>query len=628
MIAGDAARLTRHRLQRGRLVAVLPKLFGQLDEGMLREIEVEMEWLSLARGEFLFQQGTVSDSLFVVVDGRLQAIVTDEMGQERMVEEIGPGESIGEMGIITEEERSASVIAVRDSNLVRLSKPAFERLVTKYPQVAIALSRLLVTRLRKKIAIPSLEQRSINVAVVPISRGVPVHQFTRRLAASFRTIGPTRHLWREWVEQAFDTTGKAQLPAEDPKTIQLVAWLDQLEEQYRFILYQGDGEPSHWTTRCLHQADHILLVGQVGADPTLSEVERRYLTPNGRNTTRQRTLVLLHPDGDRLARGTSQWLAIRQVGRQHHVRWDRDMDFDRLARLLSGRAIGLSLGGGGARSFAEIGVIQALHELNVPIDVIGGTSGGGGIAALYALGHDVATIREVLIETLVNDNPFRKYTLPIMSLVRRQSLDDAYKRAFGDACIEDLWLNYFSVSCNLSTAQTVIHQEGLLWEAVRATQSLPGVAPPFIRDNHLLIDGGIVDNVPGGIMREFRHGPVIVVDVSPAEDVIASFSYDNVPSPWRLLWSYINPLTPSIPVPTIMEVLMRTMVVNSTMRRQEMQSSVDLYLRPPVERFGMMQVEAIDELIEIGYEYTLSQRDKLKRFSWQGTKMETMTFNE
>ncbi|MCP4756024.1 MAG: patatin-like phospholipase family protein, partial [Proteobacteria bacterium] len=242
------------------------------------------------------------------------------------------------------------------------------------------------------------------------------------------------------------------------------------------------------------------------SDPTLSEIETELFGPKRRTQTPQTNLVLLHPDGKRLPSGTDAWFRKRRIQYHHHLRWNSNEDFERLARFIDDRSIGIVFGGGGARGFAHIGVIRALKEAGIPIDMLGGTSIGALIAAGRAMGMDYERILETFQEKITELSPHKEYTLPVVSLFRSKKFDKAIAEFFHDIRIEDLWLNYFCVSSNLSTAETIVHRKGFLGKAVRASASIPGIFVPVIENNHLLADGAIVNNLPGDIMKEHCKG--------------------------------------------------------------------------------------------------------------------------
>jgi NTE family protein/lysophospholipid hydrolase len=595
----------RRRLARDQLAIGLPKLFGPLDETMLQFVEERVEWVRLHAGETLFAAGDKGEELFFVLGGRLRAVA----GDGRVLNEMTRGESIGEIALLTGEPRTASVVAVRDSDLVRVSRRAFDEIVAKYPAVMQTIARIVVQRLRAKER-GAAARTGKCVAVLAAGAGNATADFTERLVMAFERIGPTLHLSAQRLDALLNRPGVAAVDEEDAAGIRLTAWLDEQESHHRFLIYETDGTPSLWTRRCLRQADEILLVADAGSDPAPGIVEKTLLLAEDGVSKARQSLVLLHPDGRRLPSGTSRWFANRNVQRNFHVRLDTENDFRRVARCLGDAAIGLVLGGGGARGLAHIGVVRALREAGVPIDMIGGTSMGAVMASLVAMDQDWDQMLETNREAWLRDKPHKEYSLPFISLIRSRRLDSMARKIWGEIEIEDLWISFFCVSCNLSTTATMIHERGRLWKAIRASASLPGVFVPVLSDGNILVDGGLVNNLPGDVMRERACRTLIVVDVGSEHEF--TFKLPEFPSPWQFLRSRILPFATPIEVPHIVDVLIRTTDVSSSQKTRDVKRNADVCLRPPIDAYGVLQFESLDEIAEVGYRYAKAKMEELR----------------
>ena len=440
-----------------------------------------------------------------------------------------------------------------------------------------------------------------NVAVVAASPGAPVAAFCERLAAALAEHGPTLHLTAAEVERRMAEAGIARAWGDGPDTARLLAWLEAREVDHRFVVYQAEDGASAWTRRCMRQADRILLVARADEDPGPGPVEAALAQMEDRATDAHEMLVIVHPDGSGRPSGTRKWLAGRQVREHVHLRWDGPADFARLGRMLAGRAVGIVLGGGGARGFAHIGVLRALAEAGVPIDYIGGTSMGAGVAAQYALGvapNDLLAMnRQIYLEW----RPQKQLTLPLISLVDNRLAGVCGERVYGDTEIEDLWTPYFAVTSNLTTAEMMVHRTGLLRKYVLASASIPVFAPPVLEGNHLLVDGALLNNLPADVMREQGVGVVIASEVSLEED--ASFTADHVPTAWEVLRGRFRRVAGSRPFPGIMEMAMRSSLLHSSWREKEALAKADFCLRPPIEAFTLMGFEQMEEISEVGYVY-------------------------
>jgi len=599
------------RVRRSHLTRHLGHVFGPLNDQVLGDIEAEHEWVTLRGGERLFRQGDDGDAAYVLVSGRLRVIAEGPDGTTQMLNEVGPGETVGEMALLTREPRSATVHAVRDSELARFSRAAFERVLDRYPRAATAVARIIATRLRQQTA--GVRSRVQTVAVVGAGAGSRPADFSSRLCEALRRHGPIQHLTAERVDARLGRPGIAQCSDEDPDALNLVAWLNDQEMEHRFVVYETDAGWSPWTHRAVRQADLVLLVAQAGDDPAPGEIEREMARRTPPTAGGVQSLVLLHRDASSRPTGTERWLAGRRLGRHHHVRLDSAADFSRLARFVAGCEIGLVLGGGGARGLAHVGVVRALAEAGIPIDLVGGTSAGAVLAGGVALGLDHATI---LSTWRASHRSFHHFTFPVVSLVTARAMTKLIASIFGDTLIENLWLPYFCISTNLSRAEPVIHRRGALSRACRASIGLPGIVPPVTDDGELLVDGGLLNNLPVDVMRTFcPSGTVIAADVSVPVDLVAGANYTSDLSGWRILWSRINPFAERIEVPGILSILTRAAVVRSVSAEEQMKMKglADLYLQVGSKACGIMDFGSAEQVIEFGYAAATRQIAQ-----WQG----------
>jgi NTE family protein/lysophospholipid hydrolase len=586
----------RRRLARDQLTIGLPRLFGRLDETMLRFVESRVEWMRLHAGQVLFTAGDINEDLYFVVAGRLRAVSADG----HALGEISRGESIGEIALLTGEPRSATVVAVRDSEVVRVTQAAFDEIVAEYPQVMRTISRIVARRLRAK----ERQRRDPSakcVAIVAAGTAMPTTGFCERLVRALEAVGPTLHLSAARFDNLLNRPGLAAGDDDDAAGLRLTAWLDEQESQYRFLVYEADPGATAWTRRCLRQADEIILVARAGSEPARSEVEDLLFGNDRAASHARQTLILLHPDGGRLPSGTARWFAGRSIEQHFHIRLDTEADFQRVARCIAGVAIGLVLGGGGARGLAHVGVLRALREANVPIDMIGGTSMGAVIASLAAMDRDWKQMLEINRDAWLHRKPHKEYAPPVISLIRSRRLDRMAQHIWGDLNIEDLWLNFFCVSCNLSTTEMLVHDRGALWKSIRASASLPGVFVPVLDNGSILVDGGIVNNLPGDIMRGRSCHRLLVVDVGSEREFV--FKFPEIPSPWKFLSSRLLPFTQRVEVPLMADVLIRTTDVSSGQKTREVKQDADLCLRPPIDDYGVLEFELLDEIAEVGYRY-------------------------
>jgi predicted acylesterase/phospholipase RssA/CRP-like cAMP-binding protein len=600
--------IARRRLRRNEWLKILSAYLGEIDTDKYELIESRFKWVHLIRGETLFSKGDEADGLYFLVHGCLRVVSPDASGSPEIFGTVFRGEIVGEMAILSGERRMATVCAVRDCDLVRLTKADFEEINASYPGINTMILRVLVDRLKERGRTPR-RRTAVNIALVPAGPEVPLADFSRRLHAALSCSDGAARLNSGTLTAEFpaaaDLAGAAD---DDPLHLSLVAWLEDVESNHDIVLYEADAEATPWTRRCIKRADQVLIVARAGDDPAAGRIEKECLRQDAEISAPVQTLVLIHLDGGGLPSGTMAWLAERRLAGHQHLRWDHEEDFDRLARILSRRSVGLVLGGGGARGMAHIGVIRALEERGIPVDMVGGASIGAILGAGAAMGLDSGRLALLSKETFHDRNPFSDYTFPIVSLLRSRKIDRAARRAYGEARIEDLWLSFFCVSCDLRSCNVKIHTSGPVWKAVRTSSSLPGIMVPVLHDGAVHVDGGVMNNLPGDIMR--RHaGIVITVDVDSRENMSPGFA--EFPSASKIFWSRIWPWKKRIVTPNIAEIMMATIMTGCRKNADSVKEDADLSLEPPVQGIGILDFKTFEKTARAGYEYTRERLDTL-----------------
>jgi len=570
-------------------------LFTNLDDATRQAIAREVSWASVPGGELLFRCGDVGDGLYIVITGRLQAIIEVPGGPAEVVGEISQGEVVGEMSLLTGDPRSLTIRAIRDTTLVKFSQEAFARVIDRNPQAMLAVTRRIIVRLQQRNKGTRPPARVATIAVLTAGGGVLHRGAAERLAEALARVGSTQLLTGAIVEQA--TRGMDALAAS--------RWLDDQERQHAYTLYLADATTTAWTARCVRQADRALIVADGDTRPDHDRIVAWSTDLSLRDGLPPVELVLLHATTATPA-GTAAWVAATAAVSHHHVCPTVAGQYERVARFLTGRAVGLVLGGGGARGFAHIGVVRAFREAGVPIDAVGGTSMGAIIAGQCALDVDSDAMLALNRHHWILNNPLKDKTLPVVALLACRRLDAMVAKMFGTVEIDDLWRRYFAVSADITNAELRVHRDGSLARAARASMSLPGIAIPVHDNGALLIDGGVLNNLPADIMKKVGGGPVVAVNVTPEKDLVVSGPYPGAISGWNLLLNRKH-----IKVPGILSIIMRTTMLASTRERKRVADDVDLLLNPSIEQFGMFDWDKLDAIAQIGYECA---RDALERW--------------
>jgi predicted acylesterase/phospholipase RssA/CRP-like cAMP-binding protein len=592
------ARVVSRRLPGFHLAAI--DLFGTFDDDLVEAIEEHLSWRRLVRGETLFRQGEPSDSLFVLLRGRLEVVREGALGN-RPIAEITRGETVGEMGLLTGEPRTATVVAARDSELVELDREGFERVIEKKPRALMPIVRGLGRRLESANTVRRRRLRLGTLAILPMGPPRSVDWLIDSVVAALSRSLSVLLLDAAKVNSVHGV-GASRTGRDSLRWSALADWLHRQEDEYDLVVYRADRTASPWSELCLGQADRVVLVCQGNRPQSHELLEMVELDPGAT----PRELVLLHPP-EREPRNTRRWLDAFSVERHHHVCIGRTADAERVARFLSGRAVGVALGGGGARGFAHAGLQRAMTELGIPVDYIAGVSMGALAAARWANGGDWRDTVQAFREVFVRTKTWRAYTVPVISVFDPGALEAALVRTFGDQRIENLWTHFLCVACNVTRATQHVFERGLVARAVRASGAFPGLLPPVPVAGELLVDGGLMTNLPVELLADRSHGPIVAHDVSRMHEMEVDPTLEESPSPAAWLWRRLREGKGPGQFPRLGPLLLRSIDCREISRRAERQELASVYLMPPVGRFGLVDFEALDEIVETAYRYSLER---------------------
>ncbi len=575
------------------LLRAIP-LFATLEGHELDRVLARCHTEFLDAGDLCVRAGDLPDALYVVVYGRLLTYVDDEPG-----EAISRGHVFGEIGMITHQPRLASVRAVRDTQLLVLPAEEFDRLADEHPGWLRRAAQIVTDRLGSSSRRPSHEQ-VLSLGVFTVGRGGAAIDEMRELAV-------------ELGRQASTVLANA---SDAPPPVDRARWAHQLEGNHRYVLYDGSSGDPDWADWCLGNSDRVVIVAEADAPPEQlpAAVIRRI---RGGLLSGSLFIVMVQRPRTERPRLSTGWRNVVGEGQILHLRPGVAGDLGRVARLVTGRGYGLVLGGGGPRGFAHLGVMQALDEMGLPTDMIGGTSIGAAMGSCRALDLDAPTRLAWATSAFVDSGNLLPPTVPVLSYssarkVRRLLEDPRY---LGDRTIEETWIPFFCVSANLSRAKVVVHDRGSLAIVVRASLSLPGIFPPVRLGSDFLVDGGVLNNLPVDIMRGRPGiGTVIAVDLSVDEEVAATSSYRETPSGWMLLADRLAKGRRSDAPPLSLNVLMRSkdLAGIEVQRRLLADFPPDVLIRPDVSTAPMFDFQSAGHLVEVGYDEAMRRADELR----------------
>lgn len=572
-------------------------LFTGLDQMSLERLLDSLESLKLVSGETLFEEGAEGKALYLIASGRLSIHITlQEKGilKQRIVGYLGRGEVVGEMSLITGEPRSASLVAVRDTILFRLKSEDFDTLFMQNPLAMKRLMAILVNRLKATTRATQQAETAAAFTVIPLGSTQKSWEMMKNLQHSFQQRGFSTRLVHK--KEALKDLGIQEIQ----EGTGLASWLSEQEDKVDFIFYDASPqEGALWSDYCHRQSDAVIYLGEGDASPISPPIKISH--------TLSEELVLLYPNDTVLPEKTSAWTSYYPKSRYHHLRHGNTKDLDRLTRILTGKAIGVVLGGGGARGFAHIGALRAFDDLGIPIDMIGGTSMGSLVAAARAIGWSNAHTSDIFRAFFLTSGGLQEYTFPFFSLIKGDKIKQALEKLLQKTTIEDLWLPFFCISTNLTNAEKTVHQSGSLLKALLSSFAIPGVLPPVLEGGHILVDGAFLDNLPIRPMRQRCSGKIIAINVSPVEDESVQTTCEALPQPGATFMNKINPFSHEEVPPGILSLLMRATTIGSVHQLESLRKEVDVFIEPPISHFSLMDWEKIEEIMEVGYQETLSK---------------------
>ena len=575
-------------------------LNNYFQEELSQDFLEQFTTVTLSGGHWLFRQGDDADALYFLIRGRVEAWIEtgDPEQPSYMMGEMLPGESIGDIGLITGEKRSASIKAVRDSQLLKISKEVFESLTKSHPTLVLKLASNIAKLLLKNNPNKRTQSEEMKtIGLFPLSEDPNIDHFFDIFEQQF-----TEQSTIIWIEpNRFKALGApaTELKADEDIDGDLKNWLFDLEDKYDFVIFKCSVANDGWARFVERQSDTMLMIGN--ANQASSSVQWNSL-PDSCNScdARHRALILLRSSKIEIE-DTMSWLADRQFEYHLHLRCGNLRDVRRAIRMVSGKSIGLVIGSGAARGFAGIGVYKALVEADIQIDWVGGTSVGAIIAAVIANDFSPSEAISIFQKSFRSTNPFGDLTIPVLALLRGSRLKKLLEKHL-DIQVENLPKPYFCVSANLGRGKTNIHESGSLVRSMRASAALPGVFPPVVVNRELAIDGAILNNLPVDIMRQKPVSKIIAIDFCTTTSL--KVDYEETPSPWAILRGRWLPFFKRYRTPSFTSLILKSTETATLEQVRKHGAMADLLIDPDIRNFGMTDVKSFNEIVEVGYTRT------------------------
>ena len=541
-----------------------------------------MNSFALPGGRRLFQTGEPADVFYMLRAGRLAVIRETDGRPPQVLGIIRPGEPVGEMALIVGSPHSATALALRDSQILALPRELFMLEARRRPGVMGELATLAIKRSRQLLG--GIHESGGSAAtgdpsvfgLLSMTPEAPARPLAERLATKLRAEGRSVAVVGS---ECLHRTADEAIAVEDANDIVLMA---------------AEHDEIDWRGVCARQVDQRILLGRSGAAPPtdLPKYSPEDIAKEGRGLD----LVLTHPsDGILGIRDSQKWVDALGAQRLFHLRDGAPKDLARLSRVIDGTSVGLVLSGGGARAYAHIGAVRALREAGHPIDFIGGSSMGGIIGAGVAMGWDDQELDERMQAAFVHSNPVGDIAFPMVALSTGRRVKMRLKEHFKETEFADLELPFFCVSSNLTTGLPHVHKSGRVRRALQASSALPGIIPPVVEGEDVLVDGGILRNLPTDFMREMHRGPVIGIDVA-LTDELSPEEIARPPSLWK--WVFSGAWRKG---PPVVALLIRSATVTTHREFAAAREASDLLIAPMIEGVDLQDWKAYAPAVDAGF---------------------------
>lgn len=465
-------------------------LFEGLSPSELRTIASCCKTQKLAQGETLFQMGQTNNQLFLVLSGQVKVSIKDAQGKEHPLSFLGPGNSFGEMSLLTGNPTSSDVSAILETEILCIEKEAFLKILETHPSVSLKINQLLSERLKETNLLQVIQKQETGFTtlvfkpsadIIEVEKSVLVAQaisslFQRKTILLFTDL----QISEERIEQLLQTS------------------LKKLKQHQSLTLYQAN---ENCTVALLQNKSAF-----IEETPTLlSEFYSTY----------DQILAVQYCNVD---------LHESKFFQQSKKELFEQIDFSlsqagilRVARKILNKTFGVVLGGGGARGFAHIGVMRALEKENLLPDAYCASSMGSIVASFYAQGMNTQELLEIVLSRAKKKGNKFDFRFPYHSLIKGKKLQDMAKEVYGDLKIDQLPYPLYLICADLISGDEVIYN-GFLRIGVYASCALPGIMPPVLDKGQYLVDGSILNKVPTSVLKDKGIQHVLAVNVTPKKD--------------------------------------------------------------------------------------------------------------
>ncbi|HUY87623.1 MAG TPA: cyclic nucleotide-binding and patatin-like phospholipase domain-containing protein [Pirellulales bacterium] len=581
-----------------RLLRYSPLCQG-LDNAQIRYLIDALRPVSFVAGDVILRQGEPGQSMYVIAAGRVRVTLSQAGAPQRLLEILGPGDHFGDMALLGENVRSATITAAVDSQLLELDRERFNRLLLTAPAFAANLSRVLERRLR--LAMTRRRRRERPIVVGMVNTSARTQGLIRPLAAaliaqneSIEILTDRREAWAAEGQYLVERIPAAESTADRVRLVH--ERIQQVIRSHDRVLVELTPGTEAELSQLLAPCDEIWWLVESRFAEAAIERLRRLVAFAPRLASRVHIVWLLNSK-ERFSPRRPDDLPIARLDFKvnlsddlSHASWRSRQGIQRLVHHLRGTRLGVALGGGGARGLAHLGALRVLDREGIHFDVVAGTSVGALMGLAYAGGwRPDDALREF---QRVLRPPRWASMLPkgarwyLWWKYWRSAWDAMLRPYLQDTRLEQLPTPLCVLAVDLVSGKQVVRDRGDCIHAVMESINLPYFSRPIRRDGLELVDGGVLNNLPGDVLPEFGADFVVGIDVTsklPADFGVGAG----------------GPLLKARG-PGLLETLLRVSEVQAFGLTALQSNSIDLLIAPDASPFDFADFGCAEALAEAG----------------------------
>ena len=566
----------------------------------LRYLIDALREVSFAAGEVVLRQGEAGQSMFIVAQGRVRVTLSQGAEPQRLLEYLGPGDHFGDMALLADNIRTATITAVVDSQLLELDQGGFNRLLLSAPAFAANLSRVLVRRLQLEMTRRRRRERPTLIGMVnssPRTLGL-LRPLAAALTAQNESIEILTDRSEAWQAEGRYLVERIPAGGSAAERIRLVRerMLQVVSRHDRVFLELTQQNLESELPQLLSPCEEVWWLAESRfADSAIDRL--RQLLAIAPHLAGRVHVVWILQSKERFSPRLPEDLAIAPLDFKvnlsddlSHSSWRSRQGIQRLVHHLRGTRLGVALGGGGARGLAHLGALRALDREGIHFDLVAGTSVGALMGLAYAGGWRPDDALTEFGRVLAPP----RWTRWLPSGARwylgykywRRAWDAMLRPYLLDTRLEQLPTPLAVLAVDLVSGKQVVRDRGDCIHAVMESINLPYFSHPIRRDRMELVDGGVLNNLPGDVLSE--RGADFVVGIDVTSKLPANFGIGAS-----------SPRTRSR-TPGVLETLLRVSEVQASGLTALRAHSIDLLITPDTSPFEFADFGRAEALAEAG----------------------------